>query len=157
MIVGIISDTHGDINAMLMAVNAIGNADVWIHLGDYVRDAKELEKIVNKPVYFVKGNCDYGVDADTEKVVELDGKRILLVHGHLHHVKTDLQTLAYRAEELNCDVALYGHTHCSDLTAYGKIIIMNPGSPSQPRMGMHGSCAVLIIKDGNIYPKICLV
>ena len=60
MIVGVLSDTHGDVFAAEQAYRKLEEAEAWIFLGDGQREADWLEMESNKPVYRVKGNCDAG-------------------------------------------------------------------------------------------------
>ena len=41
--------------------------------------------------------------------------------------------ITYRAEELGCDIALYGHTHIPDISYLGKVKVICPGSLTEPR------------------------
>lgn len=149
-----ISDTHGSAFAIRRALEAAKDADCFIHLGDTVRDARSLEALTGKPVYFVRGNCDAASDADSERVLTLCGARLLITHGHNYSVSASTINLAYRAEELGCSAALFGHTHMSLIEASGPLLIINPGSPALPRGGMKPSIAVLEIENGEIYPSI---
>ncbi len=149
-----ISDTHGDRYAIMRALHALPDVEAWIHLGDVVSDAKTIAAQTAVPVYYVRGNCDYDFSVPAEDVVELDGVRILLCHGHQLGVRYDRTRLFYKAEECGCALALYGHTHVSMLEASGSILALNPGSPSSPREGRAASVALIRIENGEAYPEI---
>jgi len=157
MLIGVISDTHGSAYGIDRAILAAGDVDAWFHLGDVLSDAQALESRTGKNVYRVKGNCDYSSVIPSENTAELEGIRILFTHGHTLGVKYGLDSLFRRAKELNCDVALFGHTHMSAIEPSGKICAINPGSPSCPRYGYSPSIAILRIEDGEVYPSIKLV
>ncbi len=51
-----------------------------IHLGDYVRDAREAAKVYpNLPFYPVAGNGDSGTAAPPQQVLEFEGRRLFSV------------------------------------------------------------------------------
>lgn len=114
MILGILSDTHGDTDAVKRVYAALPNADAWAFLGDGQREANWLREHSAKPVYTVKGNCDAG-DIAEEQVITLGGVRIFMTHGHAYAIALNSYRLMLRAQELDCAVALYGHTHVSGI------------------------------------------
>lgn len=153
MRIAVVSDTHGSARGIELAVSSAGEADAWFHLGDVLSDSSAIARLTGKQVYSVKGNCDYGKES-TELVVTLDGVRFLLTHGHALGVKQDLMRLYYRAEELRCTVALYGHTHIPSINAWRGILAVNPGSPNLPRGSASASIAMLKVEDAQVYPMI---
>ena len=134
MRIAVVSDTHGDPWAIRECIEAAGKVDAWIHLGDNTRDTEELQQ-TGVPVYAVRGNTDFGAIEPLEQVITLEGKRIFLCHGHLYAVGADPYRLNLKARELECDAALFGHTHVPFLDESGHVTLMNPGSPSRPRQG----------------------
>ena len=52
---------------------------------------------------------------EDEKIIEVCGKKIFITHGHFYGVKEGMQRLLYRGLELKVDIALYGHTHISNI------------------------------------------
>jgi len=58
MNIGVISDTHGDAAAIRRVVAAVGPVDMWLHAGDYSKDANILAALTGLPVTAVAGNCD---------------------------------------------------------------------------------------------------
>ena len=155
MRIGVVSDTHGEAWAIRACLAAAGSVDAWLHLGDYIRDANDFAS-TGRPVYAVGGNMDSMTAGPRERVVELGGIRIFLCHGHNFGVKSSLLRLTLRAQELACDVALFGHSHMPYLDEGGKLLLMNPGSPSFPRGGSRRSMGLLLIEnnvaEGEILP-----
>lgn len=126
----VFSDTHNDINLCINIINKIP-ADMVIHAGDYVRDAEDLKSIFpDKDIRYVKGNGDYFTNAPNKLIVELDGARILVVHGHEQRVKYEpgYNTLISLAEDEECNVVVFGHTHIPDEEYIKGIKVLNPGS-----------------------------
>jgi len=153
----VISDTHGDINKAEEAIRSNREVDLIIHLGDYFRDAQKLSSIFpDIPVEYIYGNSDFMInDVPAEKMLEVDGKRIFITHGHRYSVKWDYDKLFRKAEEMNADVLLFGHTHIPDLVEKGRYCVMNPGSTSDPRDESDESYAIIEINNGTMEPKLC--
>lgn len=147
MRVAVFSDTHGSLESLPAALKKLGEVDAFLHLGDFSSDAQAIANVLNVPYYAVRGNCDVLPKHPGENVVELDGVRLLLVHGDRFR---DVYSLALRAEEQHCKAVLFGHTHQPLLTAQGEILIINPGSLSRPMHGSRASCALLTIENGDI-------
>ncbi|MBO6052302.1 MAG: phosphodiesterase, partial [Clostridia bacterium] len=78
----------------------------------------------------VRGNCDPWSVAPLETVVEWNGIRMLLLHGHTKEGKL---ALYYSAIAENCSCVLYGHSHIASIERYNGILLVNPGSLSLPR------------------------
>jgi putative phosphoesterase len=155
----VISDTHGDISKAEKVIKANKGTDMVIHLGDYFRDAQKLAGLFPGIHFeYIYGNSDFmigGVPA--EKILDLYGKRIFITHGHRYSVKWDYNKLFKKAEELNADIVLFGHTHIPDMVKNGKVCILNPGSTSDPRGGIKGAYAIIEIENGVLSPRICYV
>lgn len=131
----VLSDTHGDIAAIERLLPVINACDLLIHLGDYNRDVLWLRHQIVPPMCCVAGNGDFGSYCPTEAVETLGGKRIFLTHGHLLGARGGVDRIVARAAELDCSIALYGHTHVAKIAATGAVPVMNPGSLSRPRAG----------------------
>ncbi len=153
MILGVLSDTHGDTDAVKRVYAALPDADAWAFLGDGQREANWLMEHSGKPVYTVKGNCDAG-DIESEQVITLGGVRIFMTHGHAYAVALNSYRIMLRAQELDCAVALYGHTHVSEIEYAGGVQIVCPGSPSVPRGGRRKSFAIIEMEKGFATARI---
>ena len=149
----ILSDSHGNITNMKKAVR-LEKPDMVIHLGDHFSDAEELEKkYPSIPVEAVKGNCDSCLKP-SEKLLELEGKKIFICHGHDYRVKSDLLTLEYAALEKEADVVCFGHTHIPLYEQSGRLHIVNPGSIGAVRTLTGASYALMIIENGEIFIRL---
>ena len=126
-------------------------------LGDGISDAEAA--VGNIPLYEVSGNCDGflspGNTSPTERLVTVEGIRVLLLHGHLYGVKSGPGAAIAHAVREGADVLLFGHTHeafCETIDA-GETVggitlsrplwVLNPGS-----IGYGDSFALLNIRDG---------
>jgi hypothetical protein len=136
MLVGLLSDTHDRLDAMIAGTRALraAGATWFIHGGD-VGGERILDVLAGDQAAFVWGNNDWGRDelaryANTIGLqclgdfgeLTLDGKRFAVTHGddtaRLKRVQTAQQD----------DYLITGHTHvCSD-TRIGRIRWINAGA-----------------------------
>ena len=153
----VLSDSHGDIHACEKAIDSMSKVDLIIHLGDIARDVRHISlKYPEIRLASVVGNNDVCFSTDElEKVIEFDGRKIFICHGHtlgVHHETERLESVALKK---GCSVALFGHTHCAvDKKSGSGILVLNPGSVSRPRSGS-ASFAVLETDGGKLSSMIC--
>lgn len=134
----VLSDSHGNISSMVQAVER-ESPDLLLHLGDCWRDAERLhERFPTLPLHQVPGNCDFRSTEPAERLLLLEGKRVLLCHGHTYGVKQSLLTAGYAAEEQALDAFLFGHTHCPLVDRRGRTLFLNPGSIGDPVRPFYG-------------------
>ncbi len=155
MILGILSDSHGQADRTARAVEALREqgATALVHCGD-VCGVAVLDALAGAtPAWFVWGNCDLPEPGDERyaqtlglhvpetipTVLEFAGKRLAVFHGHERAFERLYYTLlatdanwndAGGASEQNgqYDYVLHGHTHePRDVTVAGTRII-NPGA-----------------------------
>ncbi len=136
MRIGAISDTHDRLEAVEVAIDFFNRQGVAavLHAGDLVSAfvAPKFSKLQAK-LHFVWGNNEG--DREFTRVrfeeigvvplgdfaaLELDGRRIALLHGaHGHIVDSLVESRLY-------DVVVRGHTHQAGIIA-GKTLVVNPG------------------------------
>lgn len=142
----VVSDSHGNVENMCRAVEFVRPA-LLLHLGDGWRDAETLaRRFPELRVEKVPGNCDFRVDERAERVVEIEGKRVMFCHGHTLGVKTDLGMLLRAALECEADAVLFGHTHKPFVDIRRGVVLLNPGSIGNRIRPTYGT---LTIADGN--------
>ena len=153
----VISDTHGDIEKAEEVIRKNKDISLIIHLGDYFRDAQKLSGMFPEiPVEYIYGNSDFIIeDTPAEKMLEYKGKRIFITHGHRYSVKWDYDKLYKKAEEMNADLLLFGHTHVADIVEKEAYFVVNPGSISDPRDNSDESYAKIDIDEEEIKPRLC--
>ena len=77
----VVSDSHGRVDNMIRAVERV-QPDYVLHLGDCQRDLEKLRReFPGLPMEGVPGNCDWGSYDQPERLIELGGVRILMLHG----------------------------------------------------------------------------
>ena len=100
----VLSDSHGNVNNMVTAVSRL-HPDMIIHLGDCWADAEQLHRKFPMTVMEqVPGNCDCRQEVQ-ERILLIEGKKILICHGHTFNVKAGYLNLEYAAEERKVDAA----------------------------------------------------
>ncbi len=135
MILGILSDSHGDAERTRRAVKLLKEQDAqaFVLCGDIGGD-EVFSELVGLELWFVWGNCDYP-DASMKRHVgslglrapdgvplrlDLAGKRIAVFHGHERELE--------RFDPADVDYLLHGHTHVRRDDHIGLTRIINPGA-----------------------------
>ena len=149
----VISDSHGNYRAVESLLPLVAENDYILHLGDGGTDMREIRAQYPEKVYACSGNCDFFSPIPEEGILEVEYLRIFYCHGHKYRVKSDLNALAQAAKERGCDIALYGHTHRSDITEINGVTLINPGSFKRP-VGEGGSYCYLVVNCDKFTPVI---
>ncbi len=128
----VFSDSHGKYERMADVISR-SKYDAVIFLGDGISDFDKVRKGYNGKARMiaVKGNCDFFDGTPEETILDLDGFRVLMLHGHTRNVKHGTTVLEYYAREKGVDLVLYGHTHTRDIRHIDgekPFYIFNPGS-----------------------------
>lgn len=130
----VISDSHGDIDSFLDYYKKIDGVELILFLGDYTRDAREIERVTGKKLLAVKGNNDIFDNFYKEELIfSINDVKILMTHGHRYAVNYSIDKLYYRAKEEEVDIVMFGHTHVPFAEKVDDILFLNPGSISRPR------------------------
>lgn len=152
----VISDSHNVIlDSQIEYIKKEGQFDILIHCGDKYNDAEKFaEKLSIERVLNVPGNCDYSVQGMEQTLIqEIEGKKFIITHGHLYHVKLYLNKLKDFAKKNKADVILYGHTHKAKNEIIDNILFFNPGSTIFPKNGK-ASFGIIEITKSNINSRI---
>lgn len=146
MILGVISDTHGQVDTTARAIEIMKcrEAEQVVHCGD-VGGTAIIELFRGLPTHFVVGNCDNAVTLQMSaeaaghtfhgRIGELSllGRRISFLHGDSPYALERLLA------EDQCDLIAHGHTHLASCQRYGSTLILNPGAMtrcSQPSIAL---------------------
>lgn len=149
MIIGVISDTHGNMKLAHAAADRLRaeGAEVLLHLGDNYPDAEELG-MAGHPVRMVPGLwCAQYRDHRVQKTIvdTLDGLCIAMAHAD--------QDLGPR--ELAAAVIMTGHTHAAKIEPRGKHVFLNPGHLKSPMdRGHRPSYAVIDTMPEEIHIRV---
>lgn len=154
MKIGLISDTHipdRRIKLPQTVFDAFEDVDLILHAGDITSQSvlDDLGEIA--PIHAIEGNMDRVIgelDLEASKVIEVENKKIGIVHGEVYP-RGDTQQLYYKALEMGVDILVSGHSHIAQLEKIKETILINPGSPTNPRLS-DPSVAILEINGNNI-------
>ena len=157
--IGLISDTHVPKKARCIpkeVFEIFKHVDFIIHAGDLVELTviDELEQIA--PVLAVHGNMD-GPEV-SGALPRLNSLKIFdWKIGVMHDPNTIFGSgkMVEIAKQNGFNVFVYGHTHSSNLKWEGKILYINPGSPTDPASFLNkASVGLLKITKETIVPYI---
>lgn len=121
----ITSDIHGHRDRLNEVVKKHKDIDYHINAGDMCLDSQIYQRY---HMITVKGNNDFFSSEPYERILELEGIKILLTHGHKEHVKFGLDRLMIKAQYHEVDMVIFGHTHQKYLNQDSQITILNPGA-----------------------------
>ncbi len=157
--IGLISDTHIPKRAICIpqrVFEIFKNVDFIIHAGDLVELTviDELEQIA--PVLAVHGNMDgpeVGIGLPKLDSLKIFEWKIGVMHDpDIVHGTNEMELIA---KQYGFNVFVYGHTHSSRIKWEGKILYINPGSPTDPASLVNKpSVGLLKITKENISPQI---
>jgi len=143
-LVGVIADTHVPQRLKCLPsdiARAFDGVALILHAGD-INSQRVLHELGHiAPVVAVAGNADFGFDLPRSRIVQVEGCRIGLVHGHGGWRRYFVDKLRDRLGPYNLaryqryaseafrdvDVVISGHTHRPHLTYVGKVLLFNPG------------------------------
>ena len=141
----VMSDSHGSRDNVEKIIEMHKDASAVIILGDGVRDYENYEYIYdNLKFCYVSGNCDWYSEYPEECIEIFAGKRVFFSHGHKYGVKFGYSAIMERAESLNADICLFGHTHNKFYHYENDIHYFNPGAAVQGYFGL------ISIQNGDI-------
>lgn len=123
----VVSDTHGFRRGLDELDGIFAENDIIIHLGDTSSDGGYIRSRYPEKTHVLNGNCDLSKIGEDEEIIQIENVKIFACHGHLYSVKSTLARLAKRAKELDCSVALYGHTHRAREDEIDGVLLLNPG------------------------------
>lgn len=144
--IGLISDTHGLLRAEVH--EALAGVSMILHAGDVCGEMILHELALIAPVQAVYGNCDFVSDRDLaqERVVEVDGVRIHVSHGHEVGRPTAEKLVA---KYPGFDVIVYGHSHIQKVERVGDVLVVNPGAAGARRFDLKPCVARLTVDAGK--------
>ena len=141
MLVGVISDIHGNLSEQ--AERALAPCDLILCAGDVERPSILMELDAIAPTVAVLGNCDTslrGMDIPFTASPRIGGVRFFMTHRP--------EDIGTPAEDVR--VVVHGHTHVPREEYVGSVLCLNPGSASKPRGGSKKSIARISIEAGGV-------
>ncbi len=132
----LVSDTHGNNEALDRLSNMYPNMDFYLHLGDSESDEWSI-----RPFISVRGNNDYGSSFESFLVIPTPMGNIFACH----HNRISRSELSVH----NAKFFIHGHTHTRKHEIIDRIIEINPGAISFARDTHDLSYAILEITSEN--------
>ena len=151
MKIAVFSDLHGGSEEPIRA--AFADHDYVVFLGDGLLKIRHFEYEYPEKFLFVRGNCDGYDETPLRRILDFDGTRVMLTHGHEERVKYGLISLFGVAKNESVNVVLFGHTHSPEVTEIDDVLLINPGSSSS-FYGRGGTYAELRIEKGKTSAEI---
>ncbi|HEX55123.1 MAG: YfcE family phosphodiesterase [Candidatus Altiarchaeales archaeon] len=159
--IGIISDTHDNIEAIKRAVELLNSegVSIVIHAGDIIspftiREFKELRA----RLYAVFGNNDgekeglkkkfSEINAEIQEIlrIEYKDKKICVYHGTYEEIVDAL------IRSGNYDIVIRGHTHKLDIRNFSGVLMINPGEVCGY---LTGKMTLVLLDVENMRTKVC--
>ena len=146
--VGVISDTHGELDARAVEALAEAGVELVIHAGDVGGSRILLDLEAVAPVVAVRGNTDHGpwaADLPDTACVAVNGVRIAVAHTATPSSPPD-----------GAEVIIGGHTHVPAIVRRRGALYVNPGSASHPRTrdGVPSIALVHVVSPGAVRARI---
>jgi predicted phosphodiesterase len=136
MRIAVIADTHDKLPIHVLA--AVREADQIWHLGDVTTHAiLDTLRATERPLRFVRGNCDFDHSWPLSLAFEIEGFRIQLIHIPPPFAGPGM------------DLLFHGHTHVPRNELVGSTRFYNPGCITRPNRGAPASFAWLQLERGK--------
>ena len=142
MMVGVVSDTHDNVEMVERAVEVLNSyeLELVIHAGDIVapftlkRFSGLRAKMVcvfgnndGEKTLLAKAASSLGIGISEQPLeLEIGGRKILVFHGFGGARTTEIAARAL-ASTGEYDVVVYGHTHEASIERLGSALVLNPG------------------------------
>ena len=133
----LVSDNHGDYEALDRLANKYPNMDLYLHAGDSEQDEFSI-----KPFISVRGNCDHYYDFPNFLVIPSPAGNIYIQH-------TPFISKSVISEH-NAKIVIHGHTHTRRNEMVNGILFINSGAISYARDKYDGSYAIIEIEDQRV-------
>lgn len=140
-----VSDTHGDRQILVDLLHQQPGLAAYFYAGDAELPASDDVFATYQPV---RGNMDFDNGFPLALTRQLGSTTVWLTHGHRYGANLGVDQLLAAGQTAGADVILYGHTHQLFVAKRAGVLIVNPGSISQPRgefADLGGTYAVISI------------
>ena len=157
--IGLVADTHRanpKYPLPKQLLEGLEFCDVIFHAGDIV--APWVLDVLREmaPVYAVRGNNDWRPELQNlpDTLHFRSGPfKIGLMHGDAEDFRVTAREYTLRQMRGVVDCAVYGHSHRPEAKDYAGLLLVNPGSPTDPRWAPSRTFGILTI-GATIEPRI---
>ena len=155
MLVAVLADTHIPRRAQSLPEGLLPHleeVDIILHAGDLMDPALLATLATYAPVKAVQGNLD-PPDAGLPETLEfeLDGVRIAMIHDS-GPKKGRRNRMRRRFPEAR--VIVFGHSHVPWLEDEDRLLLLNPGSPTDKRRQSEYTFALLSVESGDLRAEV---
>jgi hypothetical protein len=77
-----------------------------------------------------------------ERRIDIDGKHLLVIHGHQGRTAVAAATQAAAGPDVDC--VIFGHSHQAYREYAGGVLLFNPGSPTWARFSKHRTFGIIV-------------
>ena len=133
----LVSDSHGNSEALDKLLKKYPKMDLYLHAGDLEDDEQSIH-----PFDVVRGNCDRYSRLPERRIIHTPYGSLLM--QHLPYLPTDI------AKQYKIKIFVYGHTHRRRFEKNGDVYYINPGAISFPRDSFDLSYAILTITNDKV-------
>ena len=150
----IISDTHGYHAPLKGILENDGPFDLMIHCGDLEGEENSIQNLTGPACacVMVAGNNDFFSMLPRELMLDIEGLRVWITHGHNFYVSMDTNMIKEEARQHDADIVMFGHTHKPLVDTSGPVIAINPGSLTYPRQFEHRPSYIVMEADKDKAP-----
>jgi len=157
MKIGIISDTHGNIEYLEETAKLMKDEykiDALIFLGDECEDIENIKNMVKNIVSVPGVYCEhYKNKGISHRIIkEFSGFKVLITHtqtSHQNDFPDDIKPENLSLKDV--DMAFYGHTHIPKIEIKNGIIWLNPGHlKKEDKKGFPPSFGIVDFEKRNI-------
>lgn len=146
----LISDNHGHYNLVQEIIRAFGpQVDYIFHCGD--SEFPYEDSIWQQVDLKVKGNMDFYPAFPDSETIETPVGKVVLVHGHKHHVNQSNQGVLELAQNEGAKFAFHGHTHKLYAEYRQGVLLVNPGSLAHSRGPVNARTFAIVVISDNGY------
>ncbi len=152
LLIGVISDTHGKLDARVPGLFA--DVSHIIHAGDIGDEGLiwELEEIA--PVIAVRGNNDAPTMCyPNERLAVIGGLTFFVRHQFAAAEKMSAAQKRLIERQM-ADAVVFGHSHKSYVGQWRGTLLFNPGSAGPQRFNLPRSVGLLELRDNRLIPRI---
>ncbi len=157
MLIGLISDTHIPNRSRHLPkeiFEVFSDVDMILHSGDLTEFSVLQDLLALAPVEAVAGNVDQPevrARLSRRKLLQLEGVTIGLIHGD--GPGRDTPSRALKAFP-DADCVVFGHSHRPLIANRSNVLLVNPGSATDPRGLPEPTVGFLRIEAGQVTAHI---
>ena len=133
----LVSDSHGNCEALDKLLKKYPKMDLYLHAGDLEADEQSI-----RPFDCVKGNCDRWSNLPERRIIRTPIGNLLMTHLPYMDAKI--------VKEYDIKIFIHGHTHRRKFAQENGIYVINPGAISFPRDGYDLSYAIVTISPNEV-------